>query len=192
MEGSVGTRTLSRGTIVRYREWYGTQGHKLTNEQLGRGVAEREVDDPKLSDAVLDPSCFNTAGGPSIAEQINNVLLAKKLMPFREADNKRVPLATDRRGALSGWSEMRQRLVNGTICCFSTCRDSIRTIPVLQHDPMKAEDLDTKSEDHAADEWRYACMSRPWLRQKPIEEEFKFEDYRVNKDDPITDSFKTI
>jgi hypothetical protein len=38
---------------------------------------------------------------------------------------------------------------------------------VLQHDPEKAEDLDTKAEDHAADEWRYACMSRPWTRELP-------------------------
>jgi hypothetical protein len=44
--------------------------------------------------------------------------------------------------------------------CFSTCTDSIRTIPVLQHDAMRPEDLDTDGEDHAADEWRYACMSR--------------------------------
>ena len=33
-------------------------------------------------------------------------------------------------------------------------------------DKLKAEDLDTSSEDHAADEWRYAAMSRPW-REKP-------------------------
>jgi hypothetical protein len=26
-------------------------------------------------------------------------------------------------------------------------------------------------EDHAADEWRYACMSRPWIKEKPQEEE---------------------
>jgi hypothetical protein len=52
------------------------------------------------------------------------------------------------------------------IYCFSTCRDSIRTIPVLQHDPNRAEDLDTNSEDHAADDWRYAAMSRPWLRSQ--------------------------
>ena len=38
------------------------------------------------------------------------------------------------------------------IYCFSTCADSIRTIPVLQHDPGRAEDLDTKGEDHAADD----------------------------------------
>ena len=35
---------------------------------------------------------------------------------------------------------------------FDTCRDFIRTVPVLQHDPDKAEDLDTSAEDHAADD----------------------------------------
>jgi hypothetical protein len=48
------------------------------------------------------------------------------------------------------------------IYTFSTCVDSIRTIPALQHDQDKPEDLDTDGEDHAADEWRYACMSRPY------------------------------
>ena len=50
------------------------------------------------------------------------------------------------------------------IYCFNTCTDSIRTIPTLQHDTRQAEDLDTSAEDHAADEWRYACMSRPWAK----------------------------
>ena len=50
------------------------------------------------------------------------------------------------------------------IYCFDTCADSIRTIPTLQHDTSRPEDLDTNAEDHAADEWRYACMSRPWIR----------------------------
>ena len=62
---------------------------------------------------------------------------------------------------------MRQRMIGDErpmIYCFDTCHDSIRTIPMLQHDPSKAEDLDTTAEDHAADEWRYACMSRPWVR----------------------------
>jgi hypothetical protein len=57
------------------------------------------------------------------------------------------------------------------IYCFSTCVDSIRTIPTLQHDPNRAEDVNTESEDHAADDWRYACMSRPWIKEKPQGEE---------------------
>ena len=53
--------------------------------------------------------------------------------------------------------------------CFNTCVDSIRTIPSLQHDPDRPEDLDTEGEDHAADEWRYACMARPWIpRQRQV------------------------
>ena len=50
---------------------------------------------------------------------------------------------------------------------FSTCTELIRTLPILQHDPDRPEDLDTAQEDHAADEFRYACMSRPWVPKKP-------------------------
>jgi len=53
------------------------------------------------------------------------------------------------------------------IYCFNTCRDSIRTIPALPHDKLRNEDVDSASEDHAADEWRYACMSRPWAKKRP-------------------------
>jgi hypothetical protein len=32
------------------------------------------------------------------------------------------------------------------------------------------EDLDTELEDHAADEWRYLCMSQPVAPLRPVEE----------------------
>ena len=54
------------------------------------------------------------------------------------------------------------------VVCFDTCVHSIRTIPALQHDKDRVEDIDTDSEDHAGDEWRYACMSRPWVKPIPI------------------------
>ena len=41
------------------------------------------------------------------------------------------------------------------------CEDFIRTIPQLQYDAHKVEEVDTEGEDHIADEWRYFCMSRP-------------------------------
>jgi hypothetical protein len=47
---------------------------------------------------------------------------------------------------------------------FATCRDAIRTLPAMQHDAARPEDIDTEGEDHAADEIRYACMSRPMTR----------------------------
>ena len=55
---------------------------------------------------------------------------------------------------------------------FSTCTELTRTLPILQHDPDRAEDLDTQQEDHAADELRYAVMSRPWVpKPKAVEPE---------------------
>ena len=158
---------LPRGAIVRYFEWYGMQkgkpnvGLKLTAEEVGQGLKSRKFDECKTG--VIDPAAFAEDGGPSIASRIS----AAGKVYFRPADNKRVP----QRGAMGGWDQMRARLkgVDGRpmLYTFSTCVDSIRTIPVLQHDPLRAEDLDTDGEDHAADEWRYACMSRPWT--PPVE-----------------------
>ncbi len=175
---------LPRGAIVRYREWYGStdpasggKGLKLTAEEVGAGLVEREKDDPRLAYGVLDPSTFKVDGGPSIAERINRKLIASKMPAFREADNTRVNTreSKDKRGPMSGWDQMRGRIIGilddkgrPTGCpmlyVFSTCSAFIRTVPVLQHDPAKAEDLDTESEDHAADDCRYACSSRPWTR----------------------------
>jgi len=41
---------------------------------------------------------------------------------------------------------------------FDNCVDWIRTVPVLQRDNKNPDDVDTVSEDHAADETRYAIM----------------------------------
>jgi hypothetical protein len=40
-------------------------------------------------------------------------------------------------------------------------------VPVLQHEPIRPEDLDTRAEDHIADEARYACLSRPLTAPPP-------------------------
>ena len=53
------------------------------------------------------------------------------------------------------------------IVCASPCTEAIRTIPLLQHDQDRPEDLDTEAEDYAADSVRYACMSRPYTRSAP-------------------------
>jgi hypothetical protein len=194
---------LPRGALVRYREWYGSTdaalggaGLKLTAEAVADGIVSREKDDPALTYGVLDPSTFKEDGGPSIAERINTILVANKCISFRPADNTRVPTigSKDRRGAMGGWDHMRSRIIgaNGRpmIYCFEQCVASIRTIPVLQHDPDRAEDLDTNSEDHAADEWRYACMSRPWTKTTP-KPDITQDGYRLAGEHD-QDSFKTL
>lgn len=160
--GQSGGKHIPRGALVRYREWYGASapnvGLKLTAEQVGQGIKDREQPGEVIKYSVLDPAAFAVDGGPSIGER-----LAQMGLHFHRADNKRV----SQRGALGGWDMMRQRLVGQDgvpmVYFFSTCVDSIRTIPALQHDPDRPEDVDTEGEDHAADEVRYACMSRPWV-----------------------------
>lgn len=165
---------LPRGAIVRYREWYGAVspnvGQRLTAEQVADGIVEREKGE-KIAYGVMDPAAFASDGGPSIAERFST-----RGIHLSRADNKRVT----ERGAMGGWDQMRARLVGEDgrpmLYVFSTCTDFIRTVPALQHDPDKPEDLDTESEDHVADEARYACMARPWIPRKavPREPEFTF------------------
>jgi hypothetical protein len=50
---------------------------------------------------------------------------------------------------------------------LANCAHAIRTIPVLQHDARRPEDVDTHMEDHAYDDCRYGVMSRPWVRKRP-------------------------
>lgn len=156
---------IPRGCMVRYREWYGASkpnvGLKLFAEKVAKGIAERQAKDEKIDYSVLDPAAFAEDGGKSIADRMRD----EKVF-FKPADNARV----SQRGAMGGWDQMRARLVgdedgHAMIVTFSNCHDSIRTIPALQHDQVRPEDVNSDMEDHAADEWRYACMSRPWVRK---------------------------
>ena len=63
---------------------------------------------------------------------------------------------------------------------FSTCTELIRTLPALQHDQTKAEDVDTDGEDHAPDALRYLCMARPWTQNRPIATEPEKIGYKLD------------
>jgi|SRR5580704_50378 hypothetical protein len=172
---------LPRGALVCYREWYtcatdengqslhNNTGQKLTAEQFASGVAEREKREPRdengrprMAYRVADPSIFKEDGGPSLAERF----AAEPYFHFwRPADNARVA----RKGAMGGWDLVRARLIGEDgepmIYFFPNCVDTIRTLPVLQHDKDNIEDVETDNvEDHCADSTRYSCASRPYSR----------------------------
>lgn len=153
-EYDVAGRRLPKGALVKYREWYGAKGInvglKMTADKVAQGIVEREKGE-RIRYGVADPAIFIVNGGPSIGET-----MAIHKCSWRRGDNKR----------MSGWEQVHIRLKgeNGVPMLYfcDNCEDSIRTLPVLQHDEVNTEDLDTDGEDHAADELRYACMSRPW------------------------------
>ena len=124
--------------MVRYREWYGSNGRRneglrLDAEAVAAGILEREHGET-IRLAVADPSIFRQDGGPSIGERMR-----RARVNFRPADNTRVGAA----GALSGWDQLRARIGGGPplagqtedaapmLYVFDTCRDFIRTVPVL-------------------------------------------------------------
>lgn len=182
---------IPRGAIVRYREWYGAKpgfgnvGLHMTAEEVARHILRLETDEDGrreyIAYGVLDPAAFAVVSGPSIAE----TMLRAKVV-FRRADNIRV--SRDKR--MGGWDQLRNRLKgnedgNAMIFVMEHCRDLTRTLPMMVHDQHNPEDLDTDSEDHAVDECRYACMSRPFTQITPdldsrnpylVKNAFKLED----------------
>lgn len=163
--------TVPRGVLIRYREWYGQAGEqenvglRLNADEIAAGILERELQHERFAYSVADPSIFNEtgAGSPNYAKIGRTIAetFAKNGVVFKPADNRRK----------QGWGEMRLRMKaeEPLVHCFSTCLHSIRTIPTLIHDEHDPEDLDTDLEDHAADDWRYAHMSRPWIKATPKE-----------------------
>jgi hypothetical protein len=160
---------LPRGCLVQYREYYGVKtkdfggfepntGLKMTAEEVAAAIKLRETSD-KVAYGVIDPAAFSSDGGPSIAER-----MLRAGISWRPADNKRVA----GNGAIGGWDQMRARLKGDTdgnpmLVFMSNCIHAIRTIPSMQHDANRMEDMDSDGEDHAVDQTRYAVMSRPWI-----------------------------
>ena len=143
------------GTIYRFAEWYGCDGTpnvglKLTVPEIAKGIKEFESSHG-LDGRVIgygDPSMWDASRGQSVAEQF-----AREGVYFNPATNDRI----------AGKMQVHQRLAfdehgYARLYVFSTCRDTIRTIPALCYDDKRVEDVDTDGEDHIYDDWRYVLM----------------------------------
>lgn len=165
-----------KDALIFYREWYGwdgspNKGCRMPAESVGERIRSLEEDHGEdMHDSVLDPAAFTSDGGPSIAERLD--------CDFRRADNKRVA----RLGVSGGWDAVRERLRGTTnsenralLYLMDNCVHTIRTLPALQHDMHRPEDVDTTGEDHAPDTVRYICMSRPLTAVAKKHENRRFE-----------------
>jgi len=137
-----------------YRELY---TKKITADVFARKVLELEHGE-YIRYGVLDASTWAKRGdiGPSIAET-----MIQTGCRWRPSD--RTP-----KSRISGKLEIHKRLKivdekkkEPGIRIFSTCRNLIRTLPLLPLDDHNPEDVNTHAEDHAYDALRYGCMSRP-------------------------------
>lgn len=167
-EGQELATTIPKGALVRYREWYGAKknqtdvGLKLEAERIAEGVIERTPRGEQIAYTVASPQVFQSDYGPTVAERM--LMAGLFTMPADDFAAREI-------GRSGAWDQLRARLVGRdgrpAIFCFNSCADSVRTIPALQHHREKPEEIDDESELAAADDWRFACMSRPWIPVKP-------------------------
>ena len=155
--------------LYRILELYGcgdspNEGIRWTPDQQFREIARIEREHPWLRgryiQGVADPAIWDASHGESIADTA-----AKYGLMFMPGDNQRIP----------GWMQCHYRLQfdregYSRMYVFSNCKAFIRTIPLMMYHKHRPEDLDTELEDHAADEWRYLCMSCPVAPLRPVEE----------------------
>jgi hypothetical protein len=151
-------------------------GVEWTVQQLAEKICEIEEEDERIAGkhvyGVADPAIFASDGGPSIAEQMEEYGIY-----FDKAENKRIP----------GKMQCHYRLAfdeDGIpmFYVFNTCKHFIRTIPALLYSETDVEDVDTKMEDHAYDEWRYVNMSRPIAPRAKVTLE---KEWTPPPDDPL-------
>lgn len=145
------------GNVWVYREYYGAG---KDYDEHARAIKRLSEDKDGVSEeyvwTMIDTAAFAKAGFSETAAEIFE----------RHGVIGLVPAAKER---VVGWNAVHYYLrwtlsTPPRLRIFSTCANMIRTIPLLQHDTLHPEDVDTRGEDHAADELRY--ILRTFREQK--------------------------
>lgn len=148
------------GRAYQILELYGctntpNEGVKWIPDKQFEEIANIERSHPYLKNreifGVADPSIWDGSRGESV-----NDCAERHGIYFQRGINDRIP----------GWMQMHYRFAfddkgKAMMYIFNTCKNTIRTLPLMMFDEHKPEDLDTKLEDHIADSIRYFCMARP-------------------------------
>jgi hypothetical protein len=169
-------RTLSfaRNSLIRIAEWYGTggdtdspnEGCRMTAANVAKGILEREKRlkvKAKIKPGPADTQIYAQEGHErTLADEMKD--------PDGTGANKGVRWKKANKGPgsrVNGWDAMRrvfEAAIEGRekpgMFIFNTCRDWIRTVPMLPRDTIDPEDVDTNSEDHIADETRYMLTTK--------------------------------
>ena len=173
--------------MYRIREYYGCtgtpdEGVKLEPTEVALKIREIESTDPNLKGREIhrvgDPAIWGSQGTESVG-----ALFERQRVYFEKGENDR----------MQGKMQVHHRLKfdeNGIplFYCFATCKHFIRTVPALVYSESNVEDVDTKSEDHIYDEFRYVCMKNPIAPPKAAER--KQKEYDPLSTDEIHDPYE--
>ena len=178
-----GTLVFARGSLIRIAEWYGTggdsdnpnEGCRMTASKAARGIQAREKRlKVKVRPGPADTQIYAQEGHErTLADEFKDPDGNGKFDGVRWTKANKGPGSR-----VNGWNAMRRVLEPAAegnreipgMFIFNTCRDWIRTVPMLPRDLINPEDVDTDSEDHIADETRYMLMTK---RGKVSEEQWE-------------------
>jgi hypothetical protein len=156
--GSWFTKDPQTGRTFKYRELYVSQvGVKDIAQQIkmyegGENITFR----------LADPAIWKGAGNQNTGDTVAQ-MFQKEGISFQPANN-------DRLAGLAQFHSMLALAPDGLpwLQYFTSCVESIRTIPALPYDKNRVEDVDTNAEDHLYDSDRYGLIGqRPAVRPTP-------------------------
>lgn len=182
---SVGWFALSddkEGRLYRIREWYGctrqpNTGLQLTVKEIAQGIRDIEDTDPNIRGkkvyGIADPAIWGSQTGESVEDMFERCGVYNN-----KGDHNR----------LMGIMQFHYRLAFDSdgvpmFYVFNTCKEFIRTIPLLVYDDKNVEDIDTSLEDHQYDECRYVFAEHMLNPRRP--EKHYTEKDPLPPDDPL-------
>lgn len=154
------------GEVYVYREHYASG---MDSDQHADRIRELSSDEEYVY-TVIDSSAFDRAGYPETTHEIYERRGVYGLV--RSSKNR-----------LMGWDLVHQYLrhdekMRPKLRVFSTCVNMIRTIPSLVYDANNIQDVDSRGEDHAADDLRYFLQTlrdfKPLRPMNAIEKRLKW------------------
>jgi len=154
------------GRMFLFKEYYGCTrqadtGVQMEPREIAKKIKEIESTDPYLKGrqimGIADPAIWQMTVGESISD-----MMMKEGVYFSRGDHTR----------LAGLMQMHYRLTFNDmgvpmLYVFKSCRNVIRTLPILIYDEKHPEDVDTTMEDHLYDAVRYVLMENP-INPAPI------------------------
>lgn len=149
--------------IYVYREFYVHAMAATTQADTINSLSGEELIVTKWADPSLWKQIASAETGETIA-----TAFTKAGIIFQPANN-------DRKNGMNAVHEALASLPDGSpgLQVFSSCVNTIRTIPSLPYDPNKPEDVDTRAEDHL-----YDCLRYGLVNQRPAE----MPEIRINED----------
>lgn len=156
------TRNFPNGTLFRIAEYYGwngnpNEGTKRLAVDVARDILRMEAEmfpNRRVLPGSADNSIFDAQNGVNLADDMARIGVRWERSDKSSGSRK------------AGLEAIRKRLTASLthpmeepgLFVFDTCRQFIRTVPVLPRDQRKPDDVDSAAEDHVYDEVRYRCL----------------------------------